>query len=357
MVRLIKVRASRPTRGGLVEQQPTLSHVPRPVRLIGLFGLLCCLSACATLPAPEAAAFRKIAAADRVRFTAITETEREAVTGMAVRQVAANRGKIDYVNCATRDVGDCRLSYRLDGLVIDLGQSAPNMRRLIDRISDYAAAMADLAEARDIDLAVDKAGGAASAAASLAAVVGVPFVKPALDAVVQLFRADLVARRRRLMLENARAAQPVIVAAAARMSAIAEPVRTNIIAAAGIDLDEAGGALETSQARATALEQRAERLRQEAARGGSQAEERLDGTETRLEAVRAVRAAQAEAAIRAGNAVSIARRIDTDFSPLAEGHGQLVARLADPSVSLDQALGDINRFLAVLDAFAAADGS
>jgi len=329
----------------------------RPLRLSGLVATLYCLSACATLPAPEAIAFRKIAEADRVRFSAITVTEREAVTGMAVRQVAANRGKIDYTNCATRDVGDCRLSYQLDGLVIDLGQSAPNMRRLIDHISDYAGSMADLAEAKDIDLATDKAGGAADAAASLAAVVGVPFVKPALDAVVQLFRADLVARRRRLMLENARAAQPVIVAAAARMSAIAEPVKTNILAAAGIDLEEAGGALESSQARATALVQRVQRLRQDTASGRGRAEERLDGTEARLEAVQAARAAQAEAAIRAGNAVSVARRIDTDFSALAEGHGKLVARLADPSVSLDQALGDINRFLAVLDAFSAADGS
>ena len=319
--------------------------------------MLYCLAACATLPAPEAIAFRKIAEADRVRFSAITATEREAVTGMAVRQVAINRGKIDYVNCASHDSGDCRLSYQLDGLVIDLGQSAPNMRRLVDHISDYAAGMAELAEAKDIDAAVGKAGGAADAAASLAALVGVPFVKPALDAVVQLFRADLNARRRRLMLENARAAQPVIAAAAARMSAIAVPVKTNILAAAGIDLDEAGGALEGSQARATALEQRAARLRGEVARGRAGAEERLDGAEARLEAVHAARAVQAEAAIRAGDAVSVARRIDTDFSPLAEGHAKLVARLADPSVGLDQALADINRFLAVLDAFAAAEGS
>jgi hypothetical protein len=340
-----------------VERRPALLRYALRFRLTGLAAALGCLAACATLPAPEAVAFRKIAEADRVRFSGITATEREAVTGMAVRQVAANRGKIDYENCAVRDVGDCRLSYRLDGLVIDLGQSAPNMRRLIGHISDYAARMADLAEARDIDAAVGKAGGAADAAASLAAAVGVPFVKPALDAVVQLFRADLVARRRRLMLENARAAQPVIVAAAARMSAIAEPVKTNILAAAGIDLEEAGGALEGSEASATALELRIGKLRKQASLGDSAAEERLDRSEARLDAVRAGRVQQADAAIRAGNAVSVARRIDTDFSALADGHGKLVARLADPSVGLDQALGDINRFLAVVDAFAAADGS
>ena len=326
-----------------------------------LTAVLYCLSACTTLPAPEALAFHKIADADKIRFTGITEIEREAVTGMTVREVAASRGRINYENCAAADRGACRLNYQMGSLIIGLDQSAPRMRKLVAQISDYGAHMAELAEAKDIGQAADNAGAAADAVAGLAGIVGVPFAKPVLDLAVDWFRSDLVAKRQKLLLDNALAAQPVITAASVLMSKIAKPVQTNILAAAGIDLENAGGALDSTQATAAALEAQAAALRKETERGGRGADQRLamlDRTEERLADLRAQRAADADALIRASGAVNAARRIDIDFSPLAKGHDALVARLEDPKgMSLEESLAQINRFLTVLDAFAAADGS
>ena len=318
------------------------------------------LAGCATLPAPEAAAFKKIAAASDVGFNGITETEREVLTATAVHQIAAENGTISPHGCVVRAKAPCELAYVFDdGNRISLSQAAPNMRELIGAVSGYGAQMAELAEAKDIDEAVDQAQAAAGAVKSLISVVfpvAGPIAGPILDATKLVVRGKLVEKRRKLMLAVAEQADEPVRAAAEQMSKIAKPLKENMESAAVIDLDSAKLALNEDAPAAKRLAARVEMLERAAARGGASAELRLERAEARLATIRARRVASAETLIRAGNAANTAQRIKPDFMALAKGHAALLKKLRNPSASLEDTMEQLDTFLAVVQAFAGAKG-
>lgn len=287
------------------------------------------LSACATLPAPEATAFHKLATADRDAFDGLIGRESAALSELAIRRVGAGEGTIRTQHCGPDDSADCRLDYALDGTAIVLGAAAPHTRALIGATARYGGQMADLAEARDIQELDDKARAAGGAVRGLIAVVlpgSDAITTPIVDAAVLALHGKLVAKRRRLLLVNAEAAKPAIDTAAARMTEIAGLAKQNILIASAASIRRAQRAL---------------------------GDLHLPDPPGANDPLRGERTDAAATLIRAGRDLNGARLLATDFSALARAHDALIAKLRDPKASLDGADAYLDDFLAVLDDVAA----
>ena len=291
--------------------------------------ILASLSACATLPAPEATAFHKLATANRDAFDGLTWRERAALSDLAIRRVGAGQGTIRQQHCGPDDDAECRLDYDLDGTGITLGVAAPHTRALIGAVARYGGQMADLAEAKDIKELDDKAAAAGGAVRGLIAVVlpgSDAITKPIVDAAVLALHGKLVAKRRQLLLVNAQAAKPAIDTASSRMTEIAGLAKQNILIASAASIRRAQRAL---------------------------GDLRPPDKPGARDPFQAQRTDEAAALIHAGRDLNGARRLTTDFSDLAKAHDALIAKLRDPKVSLEGAEAYLDNFLALLDDVAA----
>jgi hypothetical protein len=315
------------------------------------FAAILCLPACATLPAPEAKAFHELATANRDAFGSLVETQTEVFTRLARRGIESGRGRIQQMNCSDADLEECRLSYDLDGADIALGPTAVNTRKLIDAIATYGERMAQLAEASDLEAVSERADAAAGAVQALIATVSPPagaIAKPILEGAALAHRQKLVKRRRAFLLQIASAAKPSIDTASMAMTEIAKVVRDNLAIAAARSLREGQRALNEGERRESALVGRSAAL---ASKAG--AEERRDYVEDRLDRVREQRGEQVEAMVGAARALNATKQLEVDFKPLADAHDALIAKLRNPDESLEAAIADIDKFLALLDSFAA----
>jgi hypothetical protein len=313
--------------------------------------LLYWLPACTTLPAPEAKAFHELATANRDAFGGLVETQTAAFAGLARRGIENGRGRMQQMNCSDADSGECKLSYDLEGSDIALGPAAVQTRKLIGAIATYGERMAQLAEARDLDAVAERADAAAGAVQALIVAVAPPAgaaVKPILDAAARAHREKLVRRRRAFLLAIATAAKPSVDTASRTMTDIAREVRENLAIAAARSLRASQRALDAGERQERDLVARGEALR---ARPGT--EEQRDYVDDRLDGVRARRGEQVDAMIRAARALNATKELDVDFKPLREAHDALIAKLQDPDMSLEAAMAEVDKFLGLLDAFAA----
>lgn len=291
--------------------------------------ILASLSACATLPAPEASAFHQLATVNRDAFDGMIGRESAALADLAIRRTGAGEGMIRTQHCGPDDDVDCRLDYELSGTDIALGAAAPHTRALIGATARYGGQMADLAEAKDINELDDKARAAGGAVRGLIAVVlpgSDAITRPIVDAAVLALHGKLVARRRQLLLVNAEAAKPAIDTAAARMTEIAGLAKQNILIASAASIRRAQRTL-----------------------GDLRAPDQPGAKDP----FRGERTDAAAALIRAGRDLNGARQLATDFSALAKAHDALIAKLRDPKASLEGAAAYLDNFLALLDDVAA----
>ena len=286
------------------------------------------LNACTSLPTTESAAFRTIATSSQAGFSSLSDTEQAAVEADQLRRVALRQGRLlQDDGCAAPLVSadPCVLVFADNGVTdpaqgIRLVSHTERLERLVGAIGDYAGAMSDLAEAKDLDAqnaAVAKVGASVKALAAMAgpqaAIAG-----PAVDAIVFAQKQAALSERRRLMLGLAEAADPAVRGAAQALGAEAGILRTTLVL--------------FSQGRFRTAEQA---LREEAATDPP-----------------AQRQALARAELDAAADLTKVRAIRTDFSSLAKAHEDLLKRLRDPSASGADAIAQAEAFIDVLQSFA-----
>lgn len=286
------------------------------------------LSACASLPTTESTAFRTIAQSSQAGFASLSDAEQAAVEADQLRRVSLRQGRLlqgDGCAAPLAAADPCVLVFA-DPDETDPAKGLPlisrteRLEKLTAAIGDYAGAMSDLAEAKDLDAqnaAVAKVGASVKALAAMAgpqaAIAG-----PAVDAIVFAQKQAALNARRRLMLDLAQAAAPAVEGAARALQAEAVPLRTTLVV--------------FSEGRFRTAERA---LREEPA---------TDPPGQRLALARDEVAAAAD--------LTKARAIRTDFTPLAEAHRALVKRLRDPSASGADAIAQAQEFIAVLQSFA-----
>lgn len=286
------------------------------------------LAACTSLPTTESAAFRTIATASQAGFTTLSDTEQAAVEADQLRRVAARQGHLlQGEGCSAPLAADdpCVMVFADNDETnpangIALVSRTQRLEKLVAAIGDYAEAMSDLAEAKDLDAqnaAVGKVGASLKSLAALAGPDGAA-AAPFIDAVVFAQKQAALNQRRRLMLSLAEPAQRVIDGAVKALHAEADPLRATLIV--------------FSQGRFRTAERA---LREEPA---------ADSPGQRL--------ALAKAAIDAAADLTRARAIRTDFTPLAESHRAMVKRLRDPSANGADAIAQAQAFIDVLQSFA-----
>lgn len=270
------------------------------------------LSACGTLPAPEAGAFRALSAADRDAFAALAQKESDTVNAIVLDRPS---GSLERNNCDLGGQGACELLVAFpDGAQFRLSPTAPETRALIGALAAYGDSMASLAEAKDVKAAQDAAGKAGGSVKGLIALVpGAPSVAgPIVDGIVWAGAQGLVQKRRVALRQAAGKADPAVRLAAERMGAISARLRSNLERAAVMKLDAAW-----------------------------EAWQRAPDDATRKAKFAAVTAAAAD--------LNAARQIRTDYSALADGHGRLVEALngnGDPAA----AMGQLESFVGILTA-------
>lgn len=286
------------------------------------------LAACTSLPTTESAAFKTIATSSQAGFATLSDTEQAAVEADQLARVAARQGHLlQGEGCGAPLAADdpCVMVFADNGETdpargIALVSRTQRLEKLVAAIGDYAGAMSDLAEAKDLDAqnaAVGKVGASLKSLAALAGPDGAA-AAPVIDAIVFAQKQAALSQRRRLMLSLAEPAQKVIDGAVVALHAEADPLRATLVV--------------FSQGRFRAAERA---LREEPA---------ADPPAQRL--------ALAKAAVVAAADLTRARAIRTDFTPLAESHRDLVKRLRDPSANGADAIAQAQEFIAVLQSFA-----
>lgn len=307
------------------------------------------LGACATLPADEATAFKKMASAKSEAFTSLAGAEATAISDLAAQNVVSGAGRFTVHDCSSAEDAKtpCLVTYVDGGAQYPITTAAPHARGIVSDISDYGAAMADLAEAKDLDSAKAKSDAVGASIKGLAATVGAsPFVAPIVDAGAWLNHKRLVEKRRQILLIAARKANPLVEAAATQLGAIAAPIRTHLLAASSRRVTNAATRVGLLSKDQVGLQAQVKALKSE------QILER-----TALQRALADNATDVRLAIQdlmsASRSLNSARAIKTDFSGLAKAHETLLKRLDDPTVSLEGALTDLNEFLAQISALEA----
>ena len=307
-----------------------------------MLALAALLPGCAsTLPAPEASAFRTLATADKAAFDEVIAREAEVGLERSQRLLATNDGRVTLRNCGRNDTDPCTVTYAVAGQDYRLVRSAPNMRALLGGIVRYSEAMAELCEADDLDAVKAKSEGAAGAVKALATLAGLPVIAGAIiDAAAFAGNQRLRTRRREALLRVALAAQPPIRAASRIITEQAAALEASVLA---------GTSENIAATQAVLLETQAEERRIVA--GASRDAARLTPAgRARIDALRGARIAALAQLVRQSEQIALARNLGADWNKLDAAHDTLIARLRDPAVSLEDALADIDAFLALLDA-------
>ena len=310
--------------------------------------VLALLAGCTqTLPAPEAGAFRTMATLGRDDFARRVGGEYQALVADAALELRANRGRVTVGGCEPQDQGDCVVTYTDDTLrSVPLVGAAPNARVLIGGIATYATRMADLAEAKDLDelrAKAEAAGGSAKALALVALPTGplAGMVAPLIDAAFWAANASRVDHRRRALLRIATATQPAIDSAADTLNTMTGLLRETPIEHVASRLNATKDAITISQVQERALRLRAAQMRSAvaAARLMARADDLRDRRDADFETLMAQRAD-----------LNMLRTPAMDYRTLAEAHRTLIDKLANPHVSIENAMRDLDLMVATAGA-------
>lgn len=332
-------------------------RIAAAVRRILALTAPCALLACtASLPGPEAAAFRTLADANKQAFEGATAAERDAAVAFAAANLESGRGELIPVSCGEGEVGPCVLEYR-NGGAVKLVEVAPNTRALIGAIANYGARMAELAEAEDLEAVHSQAEAAGGAVKGLAKAAGLPTISdPIVDAALFAMRRNIVARRRAVLLAAATAAHPAIEAAARSLSPIAGGLKANLVRLRASNLRAYDLKVAARFGEEERLTRQVARLQARADRGDAAAVAALALASDRLDRVRERRLDEVTTMLRSADGINDACAMRTDFSGLARAHATLIRTLEDPRVSAEDALADLNEFVTILDGMSAASG-
>lgn len=291
------------------------------------------LAGCAQLPTTEAAAFKTIAASSQTSFQSLSDAEVDALKTDQLNEVASHQKTLlPSDSCAAPDASEAACFV----VVTDISPTATSrslalvprtvrVQALITAISSYAAAMSDLAAAKDLDDANTATGKAAASLKTLAKLIPGPVgaaAGPAIDGLTFGAKEMAIQHRRGVMLKIATAAQPVMVGAAKALGDEAGALRTTLVEVRG----------KTVMATEQAL------LEDNAKAPPSSAADRL-------------KLAQALVAATADDAA--ARALKTDFTALPAAHQKMIDALKDPKADVSQSMTDAQSFLTVLQSFAA----
>ena len=289
------------------------------------------LAACTSLPTNQAAAFKTLAIANQTAFNGLSETEASEVQTDQLQMVAQrNKVLLQAPACFADDASTdaCVLVVANLGVTdpakgLPLQSHTKNVEKLVTGIADYASAMSDLAEAKDLGAASSAATRVTSSLKSLlnsiypatAAVAG-----PALDGITFTNEQLRLERRRALMLGLATRAQIVVDGAAQALSQEAKQLRGTLV--------------DVRLKKYSALIQQIQSDNQEAEKGKQLSEA------ARLQLLNAV--------IQAASAVSDARAMRTDFASLAKANQGVADALRDPKADLSVTSTNAQTFLGIV---------
>ncbi len=298
---------------------------------IGLASLIC---GCASLPTDQTAAFHTVASAARSDFANLSHAETAAVQADQLARVAEGSRRLKLApECfaATNQSAACVIKTG------DPADPAPekdlvltsrtqHLQKLVTTIADYAGAMADLAQAKDLADADTAATKAADSVKTLAAMVGPVGVAagPVLDALVFARKQFEVRKRRALLLRVASAADPVVAATATLLGAETTQLRASLI--------------EVSQTRLVGLKTQYDTDRK---------------TPTLSPGDRATLLADI---VQSANDLTGARAIETDFSSLAKTHTEVVNILRNPKLDIGESIAQAEAFATVVQSLAEIKG-
>jgi hypothetical protein len=310
------------------------------------------LSACATLPQREATAFKTIAKADADAFGKATAADLASRSEAAIIQLPSTGLGITTTRCT----GDLPTTAVCDVMLtgpgappLSLVEGAPKTRKLIASIAAYGAAMADLAEAKDLAAAKANLDAAGTAIESLATLTGV--AAPAagiIKAATALGKGKLTEARRKALLEAALAADPAVRQVSANLAEIATQVRGNILDGTSTRINR----YEIQFGRATKTWLELQRQQQELPKDAAGDDER-ERLRVLMNQEQTLRVDAGNALVRTAADVRLARGMRTDFSGLTKAHLALIEALRTKSVGLTPAFEGINSFL---DAVSSAKG-
>lgn len=294
------------------------------MRLLTVCALAIGLSACASLPTDQTAAFKTLASGSQAGFAALSGAQADALTTEQLALVASGARTVSpSEGCLGSDQGadpcvlivsDPSTDHPVPDIV--LGGQTPRMQRLLGAISLYAGSMSDLASAKDLAAAAAATGKAAAGLKSLAAVVypaGAGAAGAAIDALAFGAEQLRVQQRRQLMLKLATEAQPVIDQSAKLLGEEATQLRGSLLDVRKTRLRHAIDALDAYDSAPP------DPAAGQAGHGKPDPAKAL-GARTKLVAD----------VVSAAAAVSEVRTIKTDFTPLSRSHDLMVRALSQP---------------------------
>lgn len=310
------------------------------------------ITACATLPQREATAFKTIAKADADAFGAGTAAEVASVTEGAIIQPSSGGLAIATDNCVGDLPKNAVCEVRLTGVGapnLALVEGAPRTRKLIAAVASYGAAMADLAEAKDLKAAKANVDAAEKAIETLATVTGVGAPAAGIaKAVAAITKGRLTAARRNALLEAAVAADPAVRMASRNLGKIAMELRSNILDSATIRLNRYRLAFDRAGATGRQLKEQYDALPK-----GSAGEDERQRLRVLIDQEQTHRINAGTGIVRTAADIRLARGMRTDFGGLATAHAALISALRDERVGLTPAFEGLNSYL---DAVSSAKG-
>lgn len=310
-------------------------HIPISI------GVAALLSGCAsTLPAEEATAFRTLATADKSAFDGVVDTELAVGLERSQRLLAGGDGLVTLKSCKRDDTVDCTVSYNVANTEYQLIRSAPNTRALLGAIVRYADAMAELAEAKDLDTVKSKAEGAAGAVKSLAALTPVGAIAaPIIDALTFAGDQQLRGKRRRALLRVATAARGPIAGTVTVLTEESNALKQSVLAGGSENIAATQASIIKSQQEERAL-----------LNGQPLAQARLTQAQReRVGVLRAERAAALARLVDQSQQIGSARKLGAEWGKLNKAHDALIAKLQNPKLSIEDAMADIDAVLVLLD--------
>lgn len=301
------------------------------------------LSGCANqLPGPEADAFRIIASTNQTAFLELSDEQITAQTKYAKRAILTGNGRVVVdTGCNDPEKGACIVTYTLAGGDVKLGQSPAKAQAVLGSLSRYGAAMAELAEAKDLDTVNSEASAAAGAAKSLILSVapGAGIVSPIIDLALLAVKSTLREKRRRALLVIAEAADPGIRDAVVLFNGMLKPMRRDIELNATQEVADI-------QRRMVGLEIDERSILKNGKLTAAQ--------EQRLAALRQRRAADLDLLVASAGKVNAVREIDLDFETLSKAHTELIEKLRNPDIDTQELFENLNQILVLLDQIKAA---
>lgn len=310
------------------------------------------LTSCATLPQREATAFKAMAKADANAFGKGTTAEVASLTEAAIIQPSRTGLGIEAKNCEAELPATAKCEIRLTGEgapSMELVEGAPRTRKLIAAITSYGAAMADLAEAKDVAAAKANVDSAATSIETLATLTGVGAPAAGIvKMVAAIAKGRLTEARRKALLEAAIASDPAIQVAATNLGKIATEIRNNILDSATVRISRYQLAFDRASSTGRDLQKQYDAL----PKGASGDAERLR-LRVLIDQEQSNRVDAGNAIVRTVADIRLARGMQVDFNGLAKAHAALIDALRNPKVGLTPAFEGLNSFL---DAVSSAKG-